>query len=291
MCSGRAVPIPTRLHLHVILRGMLTSKPADTASRLDALATYMTDEVLSPARCGDGDFVCESRDDCKCSLVPRSAFFEGQLSHVGAHYDLFENGRPLRVVVVGQESAAGPRRITLDARTAMVMESALLRRFKADGNYKARNPHMRGTTSALRLLLGGEVGDDHNGEFIVLGSGERVHMFDAFALVNVLLCGAHPPRSTQGRSTPKMRENCLRHFKATLRILEPTVIVLQGIGVQDWTRDVFENVTPVGEQAAWAQFEGSGLYLCNFSHPSAQKEKNWGSGLKAPYLPIVERTL
>lgn len=286
--------------------GMLNSDPVKTASRLDALATYMSKEVLSPSRCGEGVFVCKSQRDCTQSLRPAdSVFFEGQLSHVGAHYDLFEDGRPLRIVVVGQESATGPARITLNARTAILMDSALVRRFKADGKHQARNPHMRGTTSALRLLLRGDLGDNYDGEFIDLESG-KVHVFDAFALVNVLLCGAHPPiaapgegnkyrAQTRGNSTSTMRKNCLAHFKETLRILEPTVVVLQGIGVQNWTRTVFENRRPVegtGVQLDRAEFEARDLYLCRLSHPSAPGLPNWGRGFDDNYLRrTVEPTL
>jgi len=68
---------------------------------------------------------------------------------------------------------------------------------------------MRGTTSALRTILGDGPGADHEGEFVHTVDGERFHVFDAFALVNVLLCSAGPPAS-MGRSTTTMRRNCLR---------------------------------------------------------------------------------
>ena len=190
----------------------------------------------------------------------------------------------MRLVVVGQEQGAKPARVTLDAKTAMVMTSGLLHRYSADGNYAARNPHMRGTTSALRVLLGGELGDDHDGEFLDLTAGKRVHMFDAFALVNALLCGAHPPDTTRGSSTRVMRENCLRHFKATLRVLEPTVIVLQGRGVAEWTGDLFEAVEPVNAHADRVRFEGRELYLCRFTHPAARAPQHWGNSLNSSYL-------
>ena len=98
--------------------------------------------------------------------------------------------------------------------------------------HRGRNPHMRGTTSALRAVLGKGLGANWDEEFIVLG-GRRVHIFDAFALVNVLLCAAGSAGSGRGASTRIMRRNCLMYFEATLEILAPTLVLLQGHGVKD----------------------------------------------------------
>lgn len=77
--------------------------------------------------------------------------------------------------------------------------SGLKSRYYAGGGHPGRNPHMRGTTSALRILFGNGLGADWEGEFVTTVNGERFHVFDAFALVNVLLCSAGPPRSSTGR--------------------------------------------------------------------------------------------
>jgi hypothetical protein len=83
------------------------------------------------------------------------------MSHVGRRYDLAIGGRPLRVVVVGQESGwpKGPgarrwgRRVSLETRYEVVHDiSGLQRRYRAEGGHSGRNPHMRGTTQALRVV-------------------------------------------------------------------------------------------------------------------------------------------
>ncbi|HEV8178141.1 MAG TPA: hypothetical protein VGP44_10690, partial [Gemmatimonadales bacterium] len=170
--------------------------------------------------------------------------------------------------------------------------SGLACRYYADPEHPPRNPHMRGTTSALRLILGKGLGADWEEEFIQPDEGERFHVFDAFALVNVLLCAAHPLRGAKGRSTKVMRRNCLRHFEATMRILEPTLMVLQGEGVQNWIGPVLGLMDDRTEHLAEAQVTGNRVLVCRFSHPSAHGVLQWGARLDAPYLrEVVEPTL
>jgi hypothetical protein len=166
-------------------------------------------------------------------------------------------------------------------------KSGLERRYYADPAHESRNPHMRGTTSALRIIFGKGLGSRHEDEFVHPVRGRPFHIFDGFALVNRLLCSAGPLRSSLGRSTPTMRNNCLEHFVETLRILEPTLVVLQGRGVDLWTRSVFTRQRSYGEHLHRASFEGRSLQLCTFSHPSARGRLRWGDRLEAPYLREV----
>jgi hypothetical protein len=221
---------------------------------------------------------------------------------VGKRYDLRLGRRPLRIVVVGQEygmwsafegKQVGRQHVTLEERYKQVHgRTGLSGRYYKERGARPRNPHMRGTTSALRILLGKGLGADHDGEFVTTADGEQFHIFDAFALVNVLLCSAGPPRSSEGRSSPTMRRNCLRHLRATLEILEPTVIVLQGGGVERWTAPVFEVERLITKHLAEAWLGDNRTLLCRFSHPSARGDKRWGDRLDRPYLrKVVAPTL
>ena len=147
-----------------------------------AVEQYLTDNVL-----GD-DFICSHYNSCKSSHA--DTFYEGQLHHIGKYYGVPVNGSPLRVVVVGQEYGHPPARVDCQARSQMFKYSALDCRFAAGQGYKGRNPHMKGTTSALRLIFGIPLGTDHHSEFLSI-EGQRVHIFDAFALVNYLLCSSN----------------------------------------------------------------------------------------------------
>ena len=162
------------------------------------------------------------------------------MSHVGRRFDLRVDGRPLRIVVVGQESGLpkDPQlqrlasRVSLDDRYLQIHDSAgVKRRYYTEPGHQGRNPHMRGTTSALRVIFGKGLGADHAGEFIHPAGGKPFHIFDGFALVNRLLCSAGPPQSSQGRPTRTMFQNCATHFAATMSILQPTLVISQGRAV------------------------------------------------------------
>jgi hypothetical protein len=113
-----------------------------TKDRFDRLHVYMDSCVLTP----DRRFICPNLRDCFASvMVDRPArqlrtdrvFTPGQLSHVGIHYDLSEDGRPLRVLVIAMDTGgAGPEnaKVTLEMRRKGVAQET------ADRTYLGRNP-------------------------------------------------------------------------------------------------------------------------------------------------------
>ena len=270
-------PAPAALH----------ADTAATARRLATLEAYMEANVLSPA-----GFCCASEAACRESLRPGVEMAEGQLSHLGHHFDLTRNGRPLRVVVVGQEDGGLVDHVSLQARYERIHGVAgFERRYYRSPEHTRRSLHMRGTTSALRLIFDKGLGTDWEAEFVETNEDDRFHVFDAFALVNVLLCGAHRPGRAEGRATKVMKRNCLKHFAATLAILEPTLLVLQGEGVQDWIAPVLGLMEEITPHLARANLQGADPLVCRFSHPSARGKLSW-SYRDAPYLlEVVEPTL
>jgi hypothetical protein len=262
---------------------------AATAARLSTLEAYMGANVLSPAR-----FCCATQNACFESLGPGVEMAEGQLSHLGHHYDLARDGKPLRIVVVGQEDGGLIGHVSLQARYDRIHRVAgLERHYNREGGQRARNPHMRGTTSALRLIFDKDLGTDWDEEFIQTAAGDRFHIFDAFALINVLLCAAHKPGDATSQATKVMKHNCLKHLVATLEILEPTLLVLQGVGVQTWMAPVLGMMEEITPHLAKANLGGADPLVCLFTHPSARsKAYGWGNRLDAPYLvEVVEPTL
>ncbi len=268
----------------------LESDPHATTSRIDALDAYMSTRVLSGRQ-----FICSHFAGCRSSHP--GDFFEGQLHHVGEHYDLRAKGRPFRVAVVGQEYGNGPSRVNRIARTRMVaVDTALKKRFRTDGLHPPRNPHMKGTTSVLRLLFGLGLGTDYDKEFLSLGS-RRVHIFEAFALVNFLLCsaiasGQGAEGSKRGQSTRTMQRNCSQHFRNVLDVLEPTVLVIQGRGVRQWLDHIVDGTERLGEQLERVSIGGLRLLVASFTHPSVPSRDNWGTDERRPYLTdVVEPTV
>ena len=273
-----------------------TSNPDSTARRWAEMERYLALNVLEPA---EKRFICKFADQCKSSHPGQ--FYEGQLHHLGWHYDLAVDGRPLRIVAVGQECGHNPIHVTMEQRrNKILVGSGLHRRFYAEGRYRNRNPHMRGTTSVLRLLLGLGLGSDF-GDETPLVNGKHPHIFDAFALVNFLLCSAvkaDAPEPTEaddedrsageGMSTPEMQHNCSGHFRRCLEILQPTVIVVQGRGVRNWLSPALHLPATPGttENPAIERLRigGSEALLVAFSHPSAHGAFNWGTNDHTAYL-------
>lgn len=265
---------------------------AVTRQRINRLRKYMEVNVMGPQ-----GFCCSSEAACRGSIKPGYRFDEGTLPHVGHHYDLNVDGNPLRVVVVGRESGLhdpfGRGRhssVSLEDRYEIIHgNSGLQSRYYADGIHGYRNPHMRGTTSALRVLFGKGLGVDWENEFMATDR-ERFHVFDAFALVNFLLCATGPEGTSQGKSSPTMRRRCLRHFEATLRVLEPTILVLQG--VRNWIAPLLGEQEVLDPHLSRIEVAGQSVLMCDFSHPSAHPPLRWGANLDAPYLvQVVEPTL
>lgn len=265
---------------------MIESDPARTAERIWKLEEYVRLNLLCNER-----FICEHHRACRAS-VSSFSFFEGQMSHVGKHYDLLVDGRELRVVVVGQEYGQPLTRIDLQGRTAMIDGAA-------DRGFRGRNKHMRGTTSILRLLLGRPLGTGHKGERLFAGDQRTAHVFDGFALVNALLCSAVEGRKTKGESSPLMRTNCARHFRLTMEILEPTVIVVEGQRVRDWIGGSLglgskpDSVYYGPATSEIGRVAGGRVDVLTFNHPSAGNPSNWwGNSIESAYLrEVVEPTI
>ncbi|WP_416957896.1 hypothetical protein ACNKF0_09745 [Nocardioides sp. T5] len=281
--AGTRVPDPWDRQVSVDLRA--------TRSRIARLNRYVESNLLS-----DGQFICPSYQQCRNSRHQGGAFREGIMSHVGRRFDLTLDGEPLRIAVVGQESglAKGPSAarylsgVTMETRYQQVVNgSGLAHRYYAQDGYPGRNPHMRGTTTALRLLLGTGLGTDYEGEFVLPTKGRRFHLFDGFALVNRLLCSAGPPGGSQGRPTGTMARNCGAHFSATLSILEPTIVILQGTKVAKWATGVLAPERVHTEHLYEAILDGRRVVVCRFSHPSAHGTIRWGDRPDAPYVANV----
>ena len=258
---------------------MLTSHPDRTAERLAKLNSYMSHNVLTGR-----SFTCRHYGECLHSRAD-TLFYPGQLHHVGCHFDLERDGRELRVVVLGQEYGTPDVGVSIAERTAGISGPT------AQVGFARRNPHMKGTTSILRLLLGRDPGEDAAGERL-FDTGHDAHIFDAFALVDAMLCSAIENISTvgaaRGCASDTMYSNCGEHLREVLRILQPTLIVVQGktvrsklphiLGLPGWPWPVSQTV----------QLFDREILLFNFVHPSAPGSYGWwGQSVSSSYLKNV----
>ena len=251
----------------------IQTNPELTRSRIDKLQSYIRSELISSER----SFICTDSPVCRESRRS-SPFYGGQMSHVGCHYDLEVDSRPMRIVFLGQEYGKTLRCVDLEQRSQMLSDYA--------ENYGNRSTHMRGVTSTLRLLLGREPGLDQEGEQLVPGA----HIFEGFALVNYLLCTAlkksrDPSKigGGKGYSSSAMQRNCARHLKATLEILEPTVIVVHGQKVRNW---MVKNLSLEPRNSPEVmRINSNWVDVLTFDHPSAGgKSGYWGNSVNSRYL-------
>ncbi len=259
----------------------ITTHPQQTAQRAAALAVYYQQHVLHQA-----EFRCRHCVACKTSYTNKEGrYSEGQLNAPGSHYDLTVDERPLRIVIVGQESGTGLAHTTMAQRQAAIAHTAAQQRFVAEPGYSARTQHMKGITNILRLLFNKGLGTEYAEEFVTLTDGSEVHLLHCFALVNYLLCSAHSSkRSKRGESTATMRRNCNEHFRATLEILAPTVVIVEGKAMWPNVRRAFDTMQAVEEPIFRATIGAHECFVLSFTHPSAMHPHNWGVNAETPYL-------
>jgi hypothetical protein len=247
--------------------------PQTTSQRLDKLETYFQTNVLNGER-----FVCREYQQCEGSHP--GPFYAGQLHHVGKYYDTFMLGYPYRIVVVAQEYGHPPAYVSLESRREMVLNETGLQK-----TFNQRNPHMRGTTSALRLLHGIPLAADRAGEFLQT-STYQCHIFDAFALINYLLCSAViKGGKRRSKATKVMLSNCQRHFRKAIEILEPNAMVVQSKGYWPWIRKAFDRVDQLTENLFKAELDNEDVLIAVFAHPSTpDNDHNWGRSADTVYL-------
>jgi hypothetical protein len=256
---------------------VLTCDLAESRRRRTELTAYMDEHVLGP-----GGFCCSSAGACRTSATARREpidFAAGQLSHLGQFFDVEEDGVPLRVLVIAMETGRTDEGVTLPMRRRQVVDQS--------GGLppRSRNPHMVGVTHALRTLYGHAVGDDPEGEHLHFVHGhEPVHMFDAYAMANVRLCTSVKAGTTISRPTAVMTKNCVRHLSETVRILQPTVCVVQGSAIPRALAQITTGRRQVAPHLWEMALGGVPTLVAEFSHPTAYAALNWGRWTNMPYL-------
>jgi hypothetical protein len=140
---------------------------------------------------------------------------------------------------------------------------------------------MRGVTFALLLAFGLPVDEDI--EHIRFDDGSRAHLFDAYAMTNLLLCSAVDEGTAKSRSTGIMRKSCSRHLRATIDILQPTLVISQGAGLDKTLWATLGVTQSVAANVAACDLNGNKFVWVSLRHPS---RGNWQS-LKCSYLHEV----
>ncbi|MDT2008756.1 hypothetical protein FXW78_39625 [Rhodococcus opacus] len=204
--------------------------------------------------------------------APGSAYYEGQLGYIGEHYDLSVNGVPWRMLFVGMELGGtdmfGTPRLVDRRRRSRHHDLAL------PPDSPTRNKHMNGVILALRYALGLRIGIDPKREFVPIVNADRpAHVLLCYALINARLCSATPqPGVRRSAGVPRMTSNCFSHLEAAVRILQPTLVVIQGKGLWPEIEAALRDPKRADPRLPLkhATIGGVETMVAHFSHPTAQ---------------------
>lgn len=239
-----------------------TTDPAASQKFREDLASNVAHQILGPK----GEFACRFGPACRSS-VRANGFAAGQLSYVGDHYSATQDELPVRILVVSMQVGDDEAPVTLARRREQV-------RTRIPESFGQRNQHMMGVTTALRLLFGGAPGADREGEFLATPDGP-VHVLDAYAMANSVLCSNRPGGGREGSPSTTMLRNCSGYLAETVRALQPTIVHSQGRGQSGSTHQAVEKVASrvrwIDEHVAEADIGGVPVIWCSLRHPA----RNW----------------
>lgn len=110
--------------------------------------------------------------------------------------------------------------------------------------------------------------DDQGAEYLELADGSTAHLFEAYAMANLLLCSALEPGTVESRSTGIMRGSCSRHMRATVGILQPSLVISQGAVLDETLRASLGVTRPVNAHLAHCELDGNKFVWVSLKHPT-----------------------
>ena len=256
----------------------LTVDLDSSATKLGDMERYFAENVWNST----DQLVCHSRDMCRTSAMkrPDTSFHEGQGQMVGPYFDLAVDEKPLRVLVIPMEFGSDESGISFTDRTSNVADMASQKQFQQ------LNPHMRGVVFTLQLAYGLPAGESGANVLNIEGHGE-VHLFKAYAMVNLLWCSAVRGTTMSSRSTGLMRASCSRHMRATIDILKPTLVISQGSGLDETLRASLGVREPVNPHIAECELDGNKFVWASLRHPTL----HWHSTKYTYFRDVVAPTI
>jgi hypothetical protein len=268
------------------------SNLSETKDKKEKLERYYSSNVLDGLP--DYNIICQHFSHCSTSGRNNDiSFYPAQLSHVGKYYSLQSNGTELRLLIAGMDYGKNDHpfgtiqsigRVTMNEREAML-------RGVAKKAFRKRNPHMKGTTIALQDVF--NIGKDSE---YISDNTTSINIFDAFALVNTVLCSRCENGKRESKTTGVMHNHCIYHFVNTVKILQPTLIIFQGSNLLPRftkglkTIGIQFSLNPINTKLKVYRItspEIGSIVLCGLRHPA----RNWSSRQSRYYKDIVGPTL
>ncbi|MGU3292506.1 hypothetical protein [Williamsia sp. M5A3_1d] len=260
-----------------------------TRRRQTAYDSYMASSVLTR----EHEFVCRSQAACRTQARNASEvgfFHPAQLGFIGDRFDLAIDGTPFRILCVGMDLGGSSDPPSLIDRATRAAGHDRAR----DPEVRGHHPHMRGIVLALRYLLG--LGVMSDAEDIAV-NGDVAHLLECYAAVNARLCSA--TTTERGRTsigTTGMTHNCFPHLSATIAILQPHVVIVQGAKIRDDLQRVVGGSTELQIDKASlvrASIDGHQTSVAYLTHPLGRHDDRMGAWNEAadPYVHEVLRPI
>lgn len=233
------------------------------------------------------DFRCKSFSECSLSQKPGTKKqYAGGTACLMPFYDVEYNGKEVRVLVIGEETGymANTKYGTfdnLDIHQRTILNCT---------NWRGKTNHIKGTLITLQRLF--EV--------------ETEYIYASFALSNLLRCAFQLATNMNSVSkvtdTPIMRRNCLNYLIDEIKILEPTLIIVQGSwalgGQTPFITRLSQSLGTTATLLKGNKDNKYGLYKLNFfmcittHHPSLYGRwiANWSNDSLWPMIDYLKET-
>ena len=149
----------------------------------------------------------------ECSTDKAKGYNSSHAVKVGKNYDLFIDGKPIRILFMGKESPADKRKDKVE-ETEKLADCLL--------NNGSVNPHYLKTYMMLCDML------NYNPPNVRPYRNREDAVLSFFSLINRYRCAIKEKGQRSGvKNTSKQYEHCLKILQEEIRIMEPTILVLQ----------------------------------------------------------------
>jgi hypothetical protein len=97
------------------------------------------------------------------------------------------------------------------------------------------------------------------------------HLFEAYAVANLMMCSAVATGTMHSRSTGMMRGSCARHLRATIGILQPTLVISEGAGLDEPLCAALGVTKPMSKTLPRCDLDGNQFVWASLQHPAGER--------------------
>ena len=110
------------------------------------------------------------------------------------------------------------------------------------------------------------------------------HLFEAYAMANLMMCSAVATGTMHSRSTGMMRGSCARHLRATIGILQPTLVISEGAGLDEPLCAALGVTKPMSKTLPRCDLDGNQFVRASLRHPPRSPQDPYLREVLAPTI-------